>query len=176
MELYEKVLNKKSIFNGKIINLHVEDIELPDNTTSTREIVEHPGGVCILAVTDENEILMVKQFRSGPKEVMLEIPAGKLEYGEDPYECALREVEEETGYVPGKLSLICDFCSSPGFTNERIYLYHAEKLVKKQQKLDDDEFLEIYKYKIEDLELMLKNNELKDAKTIIAIQYAKSLM
>ncbi len=176
MEMFEKVTGKREIYNGRIINLHVEEIELPDGSAATREIIQHPGGVCILAITDEKEILMVKQYRSGPKEVMLEVPAGKLEYGEDPCECAARELEEETGYSAEKLTFVYDFCSSPGFASERIYLYLAENLIKKEQHLDEGEFLEIYKYTIEELDEMLKNNKINDAKTLIAIQYAKTLM
>lgn len=172
MELYEKVLKSEHKYKGKIINLRYDDVQLPDGGASVREVVEHPGGVCVLALTDNNEMLMVRQYRVGSQSVLLEIPAGKLEWGEEPYACGYRELREETGYEAEEFFLVQDFYSTPGFTNEHLYLYVAKKLVKKEKSLDEDEFLESVKVPVEELYKMVLNNEIKDAKTIIAILLA----
>ncbi len=172
MELFEKVIKSEHKYKGRIINLRYDDVELPDGGKSTREVVEHPGGVCILALTEDNEMLMVKQYRVGSESVLLEIPAGKLEWGEEPYECGFRELREETGFEAEEFYLAQDFYSTPGFTNEHLYLYVAKKLIKKEKALDEDEFLDSVKIPVEELKQMVFRNEIKDAKTIIAILLA----
>ncbi|MEC1961090.1 ADP-ribose pyrophosphatase, partial [Bacillus subtilis] len=116
--LEEKTIAKEQIFSGKVIDLYVEDVELPNGKASKREIVKHPGAVAVLAVTDEGKIIMVKQFRKPLERTIVEIPAGKLEKGEEPEYTALREPEEETGYTAKKLTKITAFYTSPGFADE----------------------------------------------------------
>ncbi|AIS52402.1 ADP-ribose pyrophosphatase NudF [Thermoanaerobacter kivui] len=171
MEQKEETLSTRRIFEGKIINLRVEEVKLPDGRTATREIVEHPGGVSIVAVKDNGNILLVKQYRKPAEEALLEIPAGKLEYGEDPEVCAKRELLEETGYEAGYIKHLMTFFTTPGFSNEKMYLYFAKNLVKHTAHPDEDEFLEVYEYTPENLLEMILQNQIKDSKTIIGILY-----
>lgn len=171
MNLYEKTTNKTSIYEGKIIDLEVHDVELPNGETSTREIVLHNGAVAVCALTSDNKIVLVEQFRKPLDDTMLEIPAGKLEIGEEREEAAKRELEEETGYKAKSLQLITDMYGSPGFTNEKISIYLATELLPGEVHLDEDEFIEIHELSISEAQEKLLNNELNDAKTIIALQY-----
>lgn len=176
MELFEKTIASKKLYEGKILNLRIDDVILPDGKKSNREIVEHPGGVSILAVKDNGKILIVKQFRKAANKALFEIPAGKLEFGENPDACAKRELMEETGYTSEKLKLLLSFYPSPGFSEENIYVYLAENLREEHVDTDDDEFLEVYEYTINELVEMIKKNEIVDAKTIIAILYYINLL
>lgn len=173
MELIEKIVESDYKYKGKIINVRKDIVKLPDDNTSTREVVEHPGGVCIIAITDDSNVLLVKQFRAGPRTVLLELPAGKLEYGEDPKECGKRELTEETGYVANKFEKIGEYYLSPGYANEKIYIYLAQDLSYANVNPDADEFLEIVKMPFTRLDEMVKNNEITDAKTVIGVMYAK---
>ncbi|KXZ39658.1 ADP-ribose pyrophosphatase [Alkalithermobacter thermoalcaliphilus JW-YL-7 = DSM 7308] len=176
MILEEKTLSSEKIYNGKIINLRIDTVELPDHKYQKREIVEHPGAVAVLAITKENEIIMVKQYRKTVEETLWEVPAGKLEIGEDPKKCAMRELKEETGYSCKKIELINTFYTSPGFSDEKMYLYLAKDLVEGDPNPDEDEYVEIHKVKVEDALDMLQNGTIKDAKTIIAILMSKQLI
>jgi ADP-ribose pyrophosphatase len=167
----EETLNSKRIFEGKIINLRVDEVKLPNGKITTREVVEHPGGVSVVAVTDEGKLLLVKQYRKPAEEIILEIPAGKLEKGEDPETCAKRELSEETGYEAGYLKHLLTFYTTPGFSNERMYLYFAKDLKKVKIHPDEDEFLEVVEYSPEELWQMILQNMVKDAKTIIGVLY-----
>ncbi|MDU9417740.1 NUDIX hydrolase [Staphylococcus lloydii] len=171
MNLYEKTTNKTSIYEGKIIDLEVHDVELPNGETSSREIVLHNGAVAVCALTPDNKIVLVEQFRKPLDDTMLEIPAGKLEIGEEREEAAMRELEEETGYKAKSLQLITDMYGSPGFTNEKISIYLTTELLPGETHLDEDEFIEIHELSINEAKEKLANNEINDAKTIIAIQY-----
>lgn len=173
MKLFEELISSDYKFKGKVINLREDDVKLPDGQLAKREVVEHPGGVSILAVTDDNKILMVEQFRAGPRVVTLEVPAGKLEYGEDPMLCGMRELTEETGYKAGSFEKIGSFYLTPGYTNELIYIYAARNLTYDKVNPDEDEFLNVKAYDYDVLMNMVKNNEIKDAKTVIAILFAK---
>lgn len=173
MELFEELINSDYKYKGRIINLREDDVRLPDGQSAKREVIEHPGGVSILAITDDNKILMVEQFRAGPRVVTLEVPAGKLEYGEDPRICGLRELTEETGYKANTFELVGSFYLTPGYTNELIYIYLAKDLVYDKVNPDEDEFLNIKAYDYDKLLQMVKNNEIKDAKTVISILFAR---
>lgn len=123
MDLKEKTLQQKRIFAGNMINLRVDTVELPNGKESTREVVEHPGAVTVLAYTGSNELLMVRQYRYAVGQETLELPAGKLDPEEAPEECAARELEEETGFRPRRVKLLGKFYTSPGFSDEVMYLY-----------------------------------------------------
>lgn len=168
MEFKEKTVKTEYIYKGKIIDLKVEDVLLPDGKPAKREIVSHSGGCSVLCEKD-GKILLVKQFRSPYKEVVLEIPAGKLNPGETPEETAFRELEEEGGIRAERVSLLFKFYPSPGYTNEIIYVYKAEGFKETKQNLDEDEFLSSEWYDKEDLRKMIENGEIKDAKTLIAL-------
>lgn len=171
MNLFEKTLHKESIYKGAIIDLEVHDIELPDGQTSKRELVYHNGAVAVCAINPDNQVILVRQYRKPAEKTLLEIPAGKLELNEERESAAKRELEEETGYIAENLELITEMYGSPGFSNEKISIYLAKDLKIGEMNLDDDEFIEIETYNIEEITIMLQNKEIEDAKTIIALQY-----
>ena len=174
MELNEKTLNKNTIFKGKILNLRSDTALLPNGTTAVREVIEHSGGVCVAAIDENDNVLMVKQFRMPFNKVLLEVPAGKLNKNEDIFEAAKREFNEETGYIANKLTYMGEFYPSVGFLTEKIHIYIGEDLVKECQHLDDDEFLNVEKYNIDTLYNMVLKNEIRDSKTVIAIMLLKN--
>lgn len=170
--LKEKTISKEQIYNGKIIDLYVEEVELPNKKIGKREVVKHPGAVAVLAVTDEGKILMVEQFRKPLEKTIIEIPAGKLEKGEDPLECAKRELLEETGYSCEKIESIGSFYTSPGFADELIYLFFTDTLVKKgAQMTDEDEFLNVMEVSVDEARQMVKDERIHDAKTAYGVMY-----
>ena len=165
----EKTINKEKIFNGNVIDLTLHTIELPDGKKSTREVINHPGGVAVLAFKDKDTILLVEQFRKPIEMSLLELPAGKLEYKEDPETCGIRELEEETGYKAKSFSYIGKIVTSPGFCDEYIYLYKAEDLFLGQMNLDEDEFLNVKEMKLQEVKENILSGKIIDAKTICAI-------
>ena len=176
MKLTEEKLNSKTIYEGKVINLKVTEVKLENGCTAVREIVEHPGGVCVLGIDADKNVLMVKQYRAPFETVLLEAPAGKLDKGEEPLHCGQREFLEETGYTADKFTRVGEFYPSVGFLTEKIHVYIAEGLHKKAQRLDEDEFLNVCKYSIDELVNMVMRNEIKDAKTVIAILMAEKYL
>lgn len=176
MDMTEKVLSSKVTFEGRIFTVHVDDIELPDGKKAKREIVEHYGGVGVIAVDENKNVLVVRQYRAPFSEVLLEIPAGKLNKDEDPYECGIRELEEETGMRADKIVHLGEFFPSPGYCHEKINIYMATGLHKTSQHLDDGEFLEVYKIPLDELYDMVMQNKISDAKTVIAILKAKAML
>ena len=156
------------IYKGKILNLCCDDVTLPNGKTACREIVNHAGGSCILCEKDD-KILLVKQFRYPYKEVIYEIPAGKLNAGEDPAETAIRELEEEGGIRAECVVKMFDVYPTPAYTNEIIRIYRAEGLSETQVKLDEDEFLSAVWVDKNEIKKMIERGEIKDAKTLIAL-------
>ena len=169
MDYKEETIKSEKIFSGRVVNLRVDTVRLPNGNTSTREIIEHSGGVGVIPITKDREVIMVKQYRKPIEKVSLEIPAGKLDYGEDPYECGVRELEEETGYKTHNIQSLGKFYSTPGFTNEILYLYMATDLYEGKVHLDEDEFLNTERIPLDILYNMALKGELEDAKSIIAI-------
>ncbi len=169
LNFLERTTKSERIFEGQIINLRVDIVKLPNGNISTREVVEHPGGVGIIPITDEQEVIMVRQFRKPLETVTLEIPAGKLSYGEDPYVCGVRELEEETGYKAKRVESLGSIYTSPGFANEILHLYMATDLYKGVFNPDEDEFVETEVITLEKLVEMIMQGEVQDAKSIIAI-------
>ena len=167
--LTEKTVSKESIFKGHVISLDVATVELPNGSISTRELVSHPGGVAVLAVDENENAYMVTQFRSPYKKEIFEVPAGKLDPGEEHLNCGIRELKEETGLTAVKMHYMGCLLPSPGYTNEIIYLYHAEGLSKSEQHLDDDEFLDVSLVPLEKLKDMCMSGEIADAKTIALV-------
>ena len=165
----EKTLEKNYIYQGKILNLRVDDALLEDGTKCKREIVEHGGGACVLYV-ESDKVLFVKQYRYAYGETVCEIPAGKLNAGEDPKKAAARELEEETGVRAARLELLYETYPTPGYTNERIYIYRAFDGQHTQTHLDEGEFLDVEWIPLNRVKEMLKRREIKDGKTIIALQ------
>ena len=175
MEFEEKTLSRKEIYQGPIFRLVQDQVALPDGKgIAQRDLIFHNGAVCVLAVTSEKKIVLVKQYRKAIEAVSYEIPAGKLEIGEntDPMAAALRELEEETSYT-GKLELLYDFYSAIGFCNERLKLYLASDLVKVEnpRPQDEDETLELIEVSLAEAKKLIQSGQICDAKTIIASQY-----
>lgn len=165
MNLCEKTLSQEYQFKGRIINLRVDNAELPNGQTATREVIEHPGGVCIAALSDNDELYVVRQFRYPYGEVITELPAGKREVGEDPELCGRRELTEETGMIAKKFISMGELYPTPGYCGEIIYLYLATELEKGEMHPDEDEFLEVEKIPLDTLVEMVLSGEIKDAKT-----------
>ena len=168
MAHYEKMLKGTTLYDGKIIKLHLDDVELEDATVAKREFVTHSGGATVVAETEEG-ILFVEQFRYPYGEVVLELPAGKREKCEDPEITARRELEEETGYFAQKLTFLGVIYPTPGYSNEKIFMYLAEGLERREQRPDEDEFLSVRTIKPEVVAQMVASGEIKDAKTQIAL-------
>ena len=173
--LEEKTISSDRIYTGKVISLKVDTVEVENKGYQKREIVEHCGAVGIVAINDNNEVVLIKKFRKAIEKVIWEIPAGKLEVGENPKECAIRELKEEAGYEAENLKLIHKFFTSPGFSNQKVYIYLATGLIVGEHSLDDQS-LEVYKIDLEDAYNMVIRNEIEDAKTLIGILLAKELI
>lgn len=167
--MYERTENVKGIFSGRIITVHEDDVRMCDDTMAKRECVDHPGGVSVIGVTDDDEILMVRQFRYPYKEAIYEIPAGKLERNEDPLEAGKREFKEECGAIADEYIWLGEVYPTPGYTNEIIRLFYAKGLHFDKQELDEGEFLQVKKIKFDNAMDMVMSGEIKDAKTIISI-------
>ncbi|MBW8352132.1 NUDIX hydrolase [Bacillus sp. IITD106] len=174
----EKTIHSQEIFSGKIIRLQVDDVELPDGKTAKREIVKHPGAVAVIAINDDNKIIMVEQYRKPLERSLLEIPAGKLEYGEEPLVTAERELEEETGYAAGKMEHLISFYTSPGFADELIHLYLATDLkrIDNPKIGDEDEFVELHAITLQDAIQCVNDKRIYDAKTAYAVLYLQLRM
>lgn len=168
MKFSEKTVEKNYVFNGKILDLKVDTVELINGEKAQREIVEHSGGSCVL-VRRNGKILLVKQFRYAINKAIYEIPAGKLNKGENPLTTAIRELEEECGYKAKEVNLLFKVYPSPGYTSEIIYVYEAKGLTKTKVHLDKDEFLTSKWISQEKVKQMIEKGQINDAKTLIAL-------
>ncbi len=176
MNLEEKQLSYDYKFKGRIINLRQDKALLPNGKVTTREVVEHPGGVCVAALNDNDELLFVKQFRYPYMQQTIEVPAGKRDrQGEDPLECGKRELKEETGATAERYINLGSLYPSPGYVDEIIYCYLATGLTYGDMNLDDDEFLDVIKIPLQKAADMVLSGEIKDAKTQIAVLKVKVL-
>ncbi|TVX92824.1 NUDIX hydrolase [Paenibacillus agilis] len=168
-KLFEEVtIETKKIFDGKVITLQVDTVSLPDGTTATREIVKHPGAVAVLAIRDD-KMIVVEQYRKPLGKSQVEIPAGKLDAGEQPEAAAKRELEEETGYQAESLIPLTSFYTSPGFADEIIHVFVAEQLVDGSMHTDEDEFLEVTALTLDEAFEAIRAERISDAKTISAV-------
>ena len=176
MEYFEQRIDRDDKYHGIIVDVHLDHVRLDDGSVARREVVEHPGGVTILPVDEAGNCYMVRQFRYPAGHMMLEAPAGKLEYGEDHRECAVRELSEETGFTADELLYLGGFYTSPGFSSELLHIYLALGLHAGESHLDEGEFLNVEKHSLQALEQMIMNNEIEDAKTIIAVLKAEKVL
>lgn len=175
MDLTEKTLKSETVFKGRIITVKKDVALLPDGSQAGREYITHPGGVCVVPLTDENEILMVRQYRYPYSEVVLEIPAGKKDIGEDPFTTGKRELKEETGAIAQEYIDLGQLYPSPGYCGEIIWMYGAKGLDFGKVSPDEDEFLEVEKVPLDKALEMILSGEIKDAKTQAAILKIKLL-
>lgn len=169
MKLFEKTLSTQSIFEGKILHITLDDVELEDGSKSKREVVNHPGGVTVAALDENNNLYFVKQFRYPYKEIVLELPAGKLEKGSTPLENGKRELLEETGAIGYNYTSLGQLYPSPGYTNEIIHLYVCRIKSENDNILDEGEFLKVEKIPLNKAVEMVLNNQIPDAKSQVAI-------
>ena len=176
MEYFEQRIDRDDKYHGIIVDVHLDHVRLDDGSIARREVVEHPGGVTILPVDEAGNCYMVRQFRYPAGHMMLEAPAGKLEYGEDHRECAVRELSEETGFTADELLYLGGFYTSPGFSSELLHIYLALGLHAGESHLDEGEFLNVEKLPLQQLVDMVMANQVEDAKTIIAVLKAEKVL
>ena len=160
----------RNIYKGKVVTLDVDTVRLPNGVMVDLEVVRHPGAAAIVPLKEDGTVILIKQFRHAAGGFIYEVPAGKLHPGEDPRECAARELEEEVGYRPGKLELVSSIWTAPGFTDEVIHIYKATELTKGRQQLDRDEVLEIIEVSMHDAIEMIQTGAIRDAKTMVGLQ------
>ena len=174
MTYEEKTLSSERIYEGAIINLRRDQVTV-QNGTSYREIVEHNGGAVLAAITPEGRMVMVRQFRKPAERVMLEVPAGKIDAGEEAVQAAVRELKEETGYTAGKVKHLASFYPSVGYSEEVLHLYLCTELTAGDTCFDENEAIDIVEMDLEELYRMALKGEIQDAKSMIAIFMVKSL-
>lgn len=177
MKLEEKTLKSEQIYKGVLLEIYRDEVELPDGSRSVREYNKHPGAVCVVPVTNDNQVIMVRQFRYPNKEVMLEIPAGKLEKGETPLENCRRELKEETGREGYSFMTLGSYIGLCAYSDELVHMYMCrveDKFV--EQNLDEDEFLNVEVMPFDKVVEMVLNNQIPDGKTQVAILKAKYLL
>lgn len=173
----EKTIQTTQIYQGKVIDLQVDDVTLPNGATAKRELIRHSGAVAVIPITKDNKIVFVKQYRKPLEKPLIEIPAGKLEQGEKPKITAVRELEEETGYTTNELSFVTSFYTSPGFANEIMYIYLTTDLEVLEQPVagDEDEFVEVVELTLNEAQQYVVDEKIHDAKTNYAILYLEML-
>lgn len=166
-DLHEEILSQETAWSGKIFDVECLEVKLPNGRVSRRDVVRHHGAVAIVALTESGKIALVRQYRTALDRVTVEIPAGKLEPGEDPLDCAKRELKEETGFVPGRIAYLTTIASSCGFSDELIHLYLATQLSFKGANPDEDEFLNVDLVDVQELVDAVLDGKIEDAKTVV---------
>jgi ADP-ribose pyrophosphatase len=160
----------KNIYSGKVVTLNIDTVMLPNGVTIDLEIIRHPGAAAVVPLLDDGTVVLIKQFRHAAGGFIYEIPAGKLHPGEDPKDCAVRELEEEVGYQAGNLTLLSSIFTAPGFTDEVIHIYRATELSRGRQNLDRDEVLEVVEVSLQEAIEMIRGGKIRDAKTMVGLQ------
>lgn len=163
---------KKNIYKGRVVNLNVETVTLPNGATVDLEIIHHPGAAAVVPMKDQDTVVLIRQYRHAAGGFILEIPAGKLNPGEDPLDCASRELEEEIGYRASAFELLTSFLTTPGFTDEVIHIYRGTGLIKGRQNLGHDEVLEVVEMPLAEAVQAIHKGTIRDGKTIVGLQTA----
>lgn len=176
MHLQEKTLSVRTVYDGPVFKVTSETAEIEDGTSALRDVVHHSGGVCVIPITENNEIYVVKQFRYPFKAVTVEIPAGKVNKGESHFDCGKRELLEETGCTCEEYTYLGSLYPTPAYDTEIIHIYMAKELSRGSQNLDSDEFLDVEKIPLAKAVEMVMNNELPDSKTQIAVLKAARIL
>jgi ADP-ribose pyrophosphatase len=174
--LSERLIGSDLIHDGKVVHLYVDTVQLPNGSLTRRETVRHSGAVAIVPLDRDGKVILVRQYRHATGRALLEIPAGTLDKGEDPDQCAIRELQEETGYKPGKLHKIGGIFVAPGYSTEFIHLYLATDLTASRLAMDEDEFIEVQHVPLPDVLNRIQSGEIPDAKTICALFLAQGLI
>ena len=175
-KLKETQLSTEQIYKGSLLDVRRDEVSLPNGKTSAREWIKHPGAACIIPVLPDSKIALIKQYRYPVQAEMIELPAGKIDPGEDPEQCANRELEEEIGYSAGKLTFICNIHPAIGFASEKMWIYLAEELTATKENTDHDEFVELIPTGLEDAVQMVWAGKITDVKTIIGILWAEQIL
>lgn len=170
----ERTLASQRLYRGKVVNLRVDTVELPGGRLGKREVVEHAGGVVIVPIDDQDNVLFVRQYRLPVAETLLELPAGGADPGEGPQTCASRELQEETGYQAGRLERLCGFYTAPGFCTEFLHLFLATELSPSPLKPDEDEAIELVRVPLAQVQGLIASGEIRDVKTIAGLLLALS--
>jgi len=176
MDLREKTVDSKLIYDGKIVNLRIDTVILPDGREAKREIIEHKGAVAIVPLLDATKVVMVKQYRQPVKDILIEIPAGTMDKAETAEVCASRELIEETGYRAGKLTKMFSTYMAPGYSEEMLHTFLAEDLTPAESELDKDEFVEAITVELDKAVEMIRTGEIKDAKTVCGLLMAQRIV
>jgi ADP-ribose pyrophosphatase len=172
-----KTEKSKILYKGKIFNLKVDEISYSNGTLGIREIAVHPGGAVVVPVKDDGKLIMISQFRYPLQKVILEFPAGKLDNNEDPLICAIRELEEETGYISENFSKLGEICTTPGFSNEILHLFIAKNLKEGKHNREEGEHdMEVFEFTTDEIEQKILSGEIYDAKTICTFYLTKKLL
>ena len=175
-DLTEKTRSSKCVFRGSFLDVIMDEVILPDGNTGTREWINHPGAICCIPVLENGNICLIQQYRYSVRKHMIELPAGKLDIGEKPKDCAKRELEEEIGYKANNIKLLTVMYPAVGFANEKMYLFIAKELKKTKINLDQDEFIQLVPKKLEEAIQMIWDGQISDAKTIIGLLWAERIL
>ncbi|MBS7631177.1 NUDIX hydrolase [Candidatus Bathyarchaeota archaeon] len=167
----EKALKSKTVWRGRFLAFKSDEVELPDGRVTVRDIVEHPGAVAIIPILSDGRILLVRQYRYAVDKELLEIPAGTMERGESPKECAARELSEETGYEAERMEELTRFYTAPGYSSELIYLFMAEGLKPCPRSLEEDEEIRVEAFELDQVLEMISRHIIEDGKTICGVLY-----
>jgi len=175
-KLKEIPISTSQVYQGSFLDVRRDEVSLPNGKRSIREWINHPGAACMIPILPDGRIGLIKQYRYPVQAEMIELPAGKLDPGEDPEMCARRELEEEIGYTAGQMTFVCNIHPAIGFANEKMWIYLAENLTKTESHTDDDEFLELIPTTIDDAIEMVWNSVITDVKTMIGLLWMKRLL
>ena len=172
----ETRISSKRIYDGKVLNLRVDQVKVENGKIAIREIVEHRGATAIVPLLDGGDVILVRQYRYPIESDLLEIPAGTMDPDEDPEECAVRELEEETGYRCREITKMAECFMAPGYTTEKIHFYLAKGLTKTQTRMDEDEDIKVERLRFTDALEKIRTGEIRDAKSIVGLQAVASLV